>query len=416
MKKYASSILLLFVVSLLMLGFNGCQQLLPEKLQANQHLKQANAHYTDEKYKKAIDEYELALGLNPELKQVYIYLGTAYSAMYKPMRADDRNKEYGDKAVEYLLKAKEAYPDDERVGFALGDIYDKMGNYEESEKFYLQLLEKNPDDPKSYYIIADFYAKYNRQDEARAMYEKRIAMDPKAADGYLYYASYASDRRQWDLSIENHEKRILAIYDPDTLALKIDLDQMKKDIEQVKAIKRNMDTVKKHRSLDKAEKERLLGEAQQRLDSFKTEKELTQLIDEYDKKIKQNIKNKWNIIDILDDEKKKEVAEAFYTLGVVCWNKSYQTPPHLMGALERLDAVNKGMDACNTTLRLEPKNDKAYAFIGLLWRQKIIAEPHKNDEYMAEWKKAYDEATKLREKKLRKQRLQEQLEKMKKIE
>ena len=416
MKKYASSILLLFVVSVFMLGFSGCQQLLPEKLQANQHLKQGNAHYTDEKYKKAIDEYELALSLNPDLKQVYIYLGTAYSAMYKPMRTDDRNKEYGDKAVEYLLKAKEAYPDDERVGFALGDIYDKMGNYEESEKFYLQLLEKNPDDPKSYYIIADFYAKYNKQDEARAMYEKRIAIDPMAADGYLYYASYGSDRRQWDLSIENHEKRILALYDLDTLKLKIELDQMKKDIKQVEAIKRNMDTVRKHRSLDQAEKERLLSEAQQRLDNFKTEEEMTRLIDEYGKRIQENIKNKWAKIDLLNDEKKREVAEAFYTLGVVCWNKSYQTPPHLMSAQERLEAVNKGLEACNDTLRLESDNHKAYAFIGLLWRQKIIAEPHKNDEYMTKWKEAHDKAKEISERKMRRQRLQEQLDKMTKVE
>jgi hypothetical protein len=258
--------------------------------------------------------------------------------------------------------------------------------------------------------------KYNRQDEARAMYEKRIAMDPKAADGYLYYASYASDRRQWELSIENHGKRILAIYDPDTLTLKNDLDQMRKDIEQVKAIKRNMDTVRKHRSLDKAEKERLLGEAQQRLDSFKTEEELTQLIDEYDKKVEENITNKWDKINPLDDEKKKEVGEAFYTLGVVCWNKSYQTPPHLMSAPERLEAVEKGMDACNDTLRLEPENHKAYAFIGLLWRQKIIAEPHKNDEYMTKWQEAHDKSKEINEKRMRRQRLQEQLDKMTKAE
>ncbi|MCP5107420.1 MAG: hypothetical protein GY950_28795 [bacterium] len=416
MKKYASSILLLIAIAVFILGFTGCDQLLPDKLQANKHMKAANKLYTEEKYKLAIDEYEKALALNPELKSLYLYIGTSNSALYRPMKNDDRNKEYGDKAIDYLLKAKEAYPDKQEVIYALGDMYDKMSNFEESEKFYLLILEQNPDDPKSYYIAADFYSKYNKSEEAKAMYEKRITLDPKAPDGYLYFAGYGSDRRQWDLSIDNHEKRILALYDPDTLLTKLEVSQMKKDLEQVEGITKNMGTIRKHRSLDKAEKDRLIAEAQERLDKFLPEDELKTSIEEKEKQLVETVKNAWAKIETQTDELKAKIAEAYYTLGVVCWNKSYQTPPHLMGAAERIEAVEKGMDACNTTLKLQPDNDKAYAFIGLLWRQKLVAEPLKNDEYMGYWKKAYDKAKDLREKKLRRQRLQEQLEKMGQVE
>lgn len=412
MKKYASSILLLCVVAAFMLGFTGCQQILPDKLLANQHMIKANSYYTDEKYKLAIDEYEAALKLNPQMKSLYLYLGTSYSAMYKPGRLDDRNKQYGDKAAGYLLKARAAYPEKEEIVYALGDIYDKMGNFEEAEKYYLKILEKNPNEPKSYYIVADFYSKYNKNDEAKAMYEKRIALDPKAADGYLYYAGFGSDRRLWDLSIENHQKRILAIYDPDTLMLQIDIDQMKKDLEQVTAINKNMDTIRQHKSLDQAEKTRLLGEAQQRLTQFKSLAELTKLIPEKQLLVDSALRNKWTKINALNEEQKNKLAEAYQTLGAVCWNKSYQTPPEMMAPQERLQTCDLGLQACEDSLKILPENYQVYGFVGLLWRQKIVAEPLKNDQYMAKWQEAYDKSKDLSEKQLKRKKLQDQLEKM----
>lgn len=416
MKKYASSILLLVVVAAFMLGFAGCSGILPDKLLANQHLIKANSFYSEEKYKLAVDEYELALKLNPELKSLYLYLGTSYSALFKPGKTDDRNKQYGDKAAEYLLKARDAYPDKEEIVYALGDIYDKMGNFEESEKYYLKILEKNPNEPKSYYIVADFYTKYSKNDEAKAIYEKRIALDPKAADGYLYFAGYASDRRQWDLSIENHQKRILAIYDPDTLMLQIDIDQMKKDLEQVTAIKKNMDTVRQHKILDQAEKTRLLDESQQKLSQFKPETELISQIETKQNQVATALSNKWTKINGMNEEQKNKLAEAYQTLGAVCWNKSYQTPPEMMSPQERLQTCDLGLEACNDSLKILPENYQVYGFIGLLWRQKIVAEPLKNDQYMAKWQESFDKAKELSEKQLRRKKLQDQLDKMGKSE
>ena len=173
-----------------------------------------------------------------------------------------------------------------------------------------------------------------------------------------------------------------------------------------------MDTVKKHRSLDKAEKTRLLDEARQRLETFQPLEELTKLVPEKEKQVEENLNAKDEKINVLDDEKKKKLTEAYYTLGVVCWNKSFQSPPSIMGPKERIQTVDTGLEACNATLKLEPENYNAYAFIGLLWRQKIVAEPLKNDEYMTNWKKAYDKAKSLRERIVRRERLQEQLDQM----
>ncbi|HLP46271.1 MAG TPA: tetratricopeptide repeat protein [Candidatus Kapabacteria bacterium] len=416
MKKYASSILLLVVVAAFMLGFAGCQQILPDKLMANQHLIKANSLYAEEKYKLAVDEYEMALKLNPQLKSLYLYLGTSYSALFKPGKTDERNRQYGDKAAEYLLKARQAFPDKEEIVYALGDIYDKMGNFEEAEKYYLKILEKNPTEPKSYYIVADFYSKYNKNDQAKAMYEKRIALDPKAPDGYLYYAGFGSDRRLWDLSIENHQKRILAIYDPDTLMLQIEIDQMKKDLEQVTAIKKNMDTVRQHKSLDQAEKTRLLAESQERLNKFKPEAELISGIADKQKQVESALANKWTKINALNEEQKSKLSEAYQTLAAVAWNKSYQTPPDMMSPQERMQTVELGLQAADDSLKINPENSQVYGFIGLLWRQKITADPLKTDYYMSKWQEAADKSKDLNEKQMRRRKLQDQLDKMGKSE
>lgn len=412
MKKNASSIVTLFIVFVFMFGFVGCEKLKISNLQANYHLRKANGFYADESYLNAIDEYEAALELNPKLHKVYLYLGTSYSAMFRPMKTGERNKMYGEKAVEYLLKASEAFPEDEKITYALGDIYDKRGEDKEAEKYYLKILEAAPEKPESYYILADFYKKYDKTEEAKAMYERRIGLDPKAPDGYHYYASYGADKRQWDLSIENHEKRILALYDTDTLMLKNEVDQLKKDIEQVEAIEKNMDTVRNHRSLDNAEKDRLLAESQERLDKFQPLEEMKQKLEDNEKQIEESLNNREEKFKALDDDAKGKLADAFYTLGVVCWNKSYQTPANLMGPQERIATVDKGLEACNITLSMQPEHYDAYAFIGLLWRQKIIAEPLKNDEYMKNWEKAYNKSKELRERKLRREQLKKQLEQM----
>jgi hypothetical protein len=106
------------------------------------------------------------------------------------------------------------------------------------------------------------------------------------------------------------------------------------------------------------------------------------------------------------------LAEAYQTLGAVAWNKSYQTPPDMMAPQERLQTCDLGLEACNDSLRILPDNYQVYGFVGLLWRQKIVAEPLKNDQYMAKWQEAYDKSKDLSEKQLKRKKLQDQLEKM----
>jgi tetratricopeptide (TPR) repeat protein len=299
MKKLCSLLLIVFLTALIVTSFTACDQLKITNLKANKHFKTGNKFYGEEKFKKAIAEYEAALQLNPKLKAAFYYLGSSYIMVYKPGDDSDKNKEYGVKATEYLQKALEMDPENKNIIQALGDINDKMRNFELAEKYYLQVQKFTPNDPISYYNLAGFYSNNGKYDKAVEMYEKRIALNPADPEGYLYLAGFYQDKRKWDDAIKNHEIRIAKI-----------------------------------------------GESN------------------------------------MDEKAKNELlADAYYRLGVVCWNKSYQTPPDVMGSVERIQVVDKGFESLKKSTDLSPNFPDPWAYMGLLYRQKVIAEPLKKAEY-----------------------------------
>jgi len=332
MKKIGSVLLLLCLTSFILICFSGCDQLKISNLKANKHFKMANRLFGEEKYKKAIAEYEAALKLNPDLKAAFYYLGSSYVQVYKPGDDSDKNKEFGNKATEYLQKALELNPDNKDIIQSLGDINDKMRNFELAEKYYLEIQKFTPNDPVSYYNLAGFYSNNSRYDKAIEMYEKRIALDPANPEGYLYLAGFFQDKRKWDDAIKNHEVRIQKITE-----------------------NTNME-----------------------------EKEKTELL-----------------------------ADAYYRLGVVCWNKSYQTPADVMGSEERLQVVQKGFDALAKSCELSPNFPDPWAYMSLLYRQKTIAEPLKKAVYDKEAEKMVAKFQELRKRKLATEQFMKDLSKEK---
>jgi tetratricopeptide (TPR) repeat protein len=330
MKKLWSVMLLLILASFILISFSGCDQLKISNLKANKHFKLANKYFTDEKYKKAIGEYEAALKLNPDLQAAFYYLGSSYVAVYKPGDDSEKNKEFGNKATEYLQKALALKPENKDIIQSLGDINDKMRNFEQAEKYYVQIQKFTPNDPAAYYNLAGFYNNNARYDKAIEQYEQRIALDPSDPEGYLYLAGFYQDKRKWDDAIKNHETRIEKINENTTME-------------------------------EKAKNELL--------------------------------------------------ADAYYRLGHVCWNKSYQTPADIMAAVERLQVVQKGFDALTKATELSPNFPDPWIYMKLLYLQKAIAEPLKKPQYDKEGEKMLQKFQELRKLKLASEQFMKDLSK-----
>jgi tetratricopeptide (TPR) repeat protein len=397
MKKNVSSelVLVLVVVLSFMLLFTGCERLSVSHLSANYHVKRANKAYADEQYKAAATEYEAALAENQDLKWTYLYIGTAYTQVYKPGKSKDdpRNKDNNvaaDKAVEYLLKAKDVEPNNDKVIMALGDIYDKLGNFDEAKGYYMKLLEKDSKNPRSYYTMASFLRKNGKNDEAEQMYLKRIELDPQNPEGYQYYTGLLGDMRRFSEMIDAHKKRLYAMVDPSIVMIMSEIQKITKDNEQVKKITDHMDLIRKNKNVDQQEKNRLLQEDQALIEGKLSPAEGTKKLAELDTQLQDKIKKAEAAVTSLPDDIKGKIVECYYAIGQGYWNWSYQTPPEMMDPKTRGGIIENGLNALNKAIEVQPDYAYAISYIGLLYREKIKIDPMNAEKY----KKLNDEYNK----------------------
>jgi len=193
---------------------SSCQRLNYNYLMANHHFSKANNHFTENKYRLAIDEYEKALEYNPSLVNAYRYLGESYKSLYKIGDEDPENLEKAEKALENLNKALEIEPRNIQIVHSLGDMYDKLRDFENAEKMFLRVLELEPTNMDNYYVVAGFYNRFSSEDEelrsrAEEMYLRRIELEPENEKGYAYLAQFYDNVRPipaFDKAYEMHQK------------------------------------------------------------------------------------------------------------------------------------------------------------------------------------------------------------------
>ncbi len=85
-------------------------------------------------------------------------------------------------------------------------------------------------------------------------------------------------------------------------------------------------------------------------------------------------------------------AEVFYTIGVTCWDKSYNTPMDQMDGEARKALIDKGMAALEKANSLRADYFESMLYVNLLYREyaKLENDPAKKEELLAlamEWQK-----------------------------
>jgi tetratricopeptide (TPR) repeat protein len=228
-RKNTNTFLMLLLVLTVIFAFTSCGKLKVSNLRANYYFNRANALFSEGRYRPAIDEYERALIYNPDLVQAFRYLGECYKNLYTPGKETPDNIEKRDKALDSLNKAYEIDPGNKEIIYSLGDMYDRLKDFEEAEKMYLKIIEMEPTRMENYYVVAQFYTKYAGITEeemgdggktpfqkAEEMYMRRIEVDPEDPKGYAYIAQFYDTLQpipEFDKAHEIH--MIRAKQDPD---------------------------------------------------------------------------------------------------------------------------------------------------------------------------------------------------------
>lgn len=116
---------------------------------------------------RAIQEYKLALGLDPDYAKDYVSLGACY--YYKGL-LDEAGIEFK-KALELNPYLPAAY-------INLGSVSGEKGKHEEAIDYFKQALKLDPGYVDAYNNIGVSYAKMGRYAEARSAWEKALEIKP----------------------------------------------------------------------------------------------------------------------------------------------------------------------------------------------------------------------------------------------
>ncbi len=149
---------------LLVLSTASCQFM--DKLKARDHLNRGVQSYTAKNYEQAIEEFQAAIELDPDLVDAYLYLATTYRAQFVPLATSPENRRRGQEAIATFEKVLDldAEPSKQINAIAnIADLYRNMNEPDQAKNWYRRLMEVQEDRSQALYGIATI--DYNTVDE-----------------------------------------------------------------------------------------------------------------------------------------------------------------------------------------------------------------------------------------------------------
>jgi tetratricopeptide (TPR) repeat protein len=163
---------------------------------AEQAAQNADEFYRVREIGKAIENYERAIALDPELVEAYLGLGRIYLV---------ETQEF-DKSLEMYETARNIAPDDPFTRTSLAYAHSVMGNYQESVNEYVEAVRLKDDDPNIFLNLGYAYEKMTMDLAALNAYRRASELapnDPRAMQqlAHIYYRAGL-----YDQSIAAYEK------------------------------------------------------------------------------------------------------------------------------------------------------------------------------------------------------------------
>src|SRR5262245_23221743 len=124
-----------------------------EKLQARDNLNKGIKAFRDGRFDAAVQYFDTATKLDPELTNAELYLATAYAQQFIPGAPSDDNQKFAQNAIQTFEKVLQKDPKNISAIAGLAGMYQNLQNFEKSREYYRKQTEINPDDPVPYYAI-----------------------------------------------------------------------------------------------------------------------------------------------------------------------------------------------------------------------------------------------------------------------
>ena len=186
--------------------------------------KEANLAYGRGDYERAVEHYEEILTiledvaegdplLNEQLTATYFYVANSYDNLYKPVRRGDaENDAYLEDAVRYYTLASERITDPALQRLSLQYLVaafgpDKANDPSRSEPVLRQMILQDPENPDNYFALANLYEQSGLYEDAEAVMVEVKNLHPDDSIVYLQLAGFYNRAGEFDLTIEALEQR-----------------------------------------------------------------------------------------------------------------------------------------------------------------------------------------------------------------
>jgi tetratricopeptide (TPR) repeat protein len=140
------------------------------------YIAKGHISFVNNKFEKAIHDYEKAISLNDEFGPAYYNLGCMY-----------QYKDEFQKAEDAYLRAIELTPTNDRIYNNLSIVQQKLGKDELAEETYQKAIGMNPFDDVKYYNYGTYLAQKKRFDEALIQYDKCLEQNSENIDCLINY-------------------------------------------------------------------------------------------------------------------------------------------------------------------------------------------------------------------------------------
>jgi len=180
---------------LLVLAGASCQ-----KLQARDNLNKGIKAFREAKFERAIEYFDNATKLDPELTNAELYLATAYAQQFIPGADSDENKKFAQNAIKTFESVLTKDPKNASAVAGLAGMYQNLQQYDKAVEYYKKQTEIDPENPVPYYAIGstDWIMVYNKQnpltpeekapliEEGLQYVDKALVKNPNYDDAITY--------------------------------------------------------------------------------------------------------------------------------------------------------------------------------------------------------------------------------------
>ena len=168
-----------------------------EVLDANSYYEKGNFYYEQGDYDRAIENYNMAIILNPKFLECYFNRALCYY-----------NKKNYDKAIEDYTKAIEIDPDNPLIYNNRGDAFYRKQDFERAIADYNKAISINPQYLKAYYNRGLAYASMQDYESAVENFTKVIEIDPEFAEAYNARGLAYEFLEKYDEAIADYQKAL----------------------------------------------------------------------------------------------------------------------------------------------------------------------------------------------------------------